>query len=64
MIAATYLLHGEGVHNFTSIVCQLGCLIGRYDGEKTGRGHFSWVGSEDAVDFFPDLQFGSFKTDC
>ena len=64
MMVGTYLLHGEGVHDFTSIVGQLSCLVGRYDGKKTGSRDFSRVSSEDTVNFFPDLQFGSLKTNC
>jgi hypothetical protein len=52
------------MHNFTSVVGQLGCFVGGYDGEKAGGRYLAWVGSEDSIDFFPDLQLGSLEAYC
>ena len=46
------------MHNLAPIIRQLRRLIGTNQRYQSRCGDFSWVGGEDAVDFFPDLQFG------
>lgn len=49
--------------DFGTVVCQFGGLVGRDDGHEAGRGDFARVGSEDPVDFFPDLELAGGEAD-
>ena len=53
-----YLFHSEGMHDLAAIVRQLGSFVWGDDWYKPRRGYLSGIGSEDPVDFFPDLEFG------
>jgi hypothetical protein len=56
------LLHCKRVYDLAAIVGQLGGLFGRDDRDDASGGHFTRVGCEDSVDFFPDLQLGCPQT--
>ena len=49
------LFHSEWMNDFGTIICQFGGFIWCNDGYKSGSGDFTWVGSKDSIDLFPDL---------
>lgn len=51
------------MYDFTAVVGEFGGLVGGYDWYKAGCGHFSWIGGENAIDFFPYLEFGGIEAD-
>ena len=55
------LFHCKWMDHLGTVICQFGSFIGGDDGYKSCGWDFTWVGSEDAVYFFPDLQLGSFQ---
>jgi hypothetical protein len=57
------LLHRERMDDLAAIVGELGGLVGGDDRDETSGRDLARVGGEDAVDFFPDLELGGFKTD-
>lgn len=61
---ANHLLHGEGVDDLGAVEGEFGGFGGRHGREECRRGHLARVRGEDAVDFFPDLQFGGLDADC
>lgn len=57
------LLHGERVDDFRTVVSKLRGFLGGDDGNESRGGDFAWVGGEDTVNFFPDLEFVCVETD-
>ena len=51
------------MHNFTSIVRQLRCLLGADDGYKPRGGYFPRIGGKNPVDLFPYLKLRRLQTD-
>ena len=55
------------MHHLAAIVGQLCGFVWGDDRYQTRGGYFAWVGSENAIDFFPYLEFGRIQTgreDC
>ena len=57
------LLHCEGVDDFRTVVGELRRFLGGDNGDESCGGDFARVGSEDTINFFPDLEFVCVKAD-
>ena len=57
----TNLFHGKWMDDFTPVIGEFRRLVWPYYWYKTCCGHFSWIGSEYAIDLFPYLKFGGFE---
>lgn len=51
------------MNHFGTVISQFGSFIGGNDGYEACGRYFSWIGSKDAVDFFPYLKFGCLQSD-
>lgn len=58
-----HLFHSEGVNDFTAIVSQFCRFLGTNDRNKPCSGHFTGIGCEYPIYFFPYLEFRSRDAD-
>ena len=61
--AGDALLEGEIVDDFAAVESEFAGLVRCERGEEAGGRDFAWVGGENAVDFFPDLELGGLEAD-
>lgn len=50
------------MYDLAPVVCELGRLLWRDNGDESRGGYLPWVRSEDPIDFFPDLKLRGTKT--